>query len=123
MNDQTHDTGLSARLSARLSALRETKYAWLVALALGIAFGSLVGSLHWGGIFVGGAIAGLGQRSITRGIGAGAVAGLGIWVVFLGSLQLDAAAMAALGSMPIIAVSLAIAVAYGAFGGLLRGVL
>lgn len=77
---------------------------------------------HWAGLFVGGAIAGLAQRGVLRGIGAGALAGVGIWLVFLATLQLHAATFPALRSMPIIAVSLGIAVGYGAVGGLLRGV-
>lgn len=93
----------------------------LSAMGCGVLVGALIGSVHWVGLFVGGAIAGLGQRSIPRGIGAGALAGVGIWLVFLATMQLHAAAVPALGSTPIIAVSLAIAVGYGALGGLLRG--
>lgn len=108
--------------SETLVELRSDHHARVSAIGFGILVGALLGSVHWFGIFVGGAVAGVGQRSLFRGIGAGAVTGLGIWLVFLATLQLDAALLPALRSMPIIAVSLAIAVGYGAFGGVLRGV-
>jgi len=109
-------------LSKRLTAFRTRPNAWLGAIGLGIVVGALLGSVHWVGLFAGGAVAGLGQRTILRGVGAGALAGLAVWFVFLATLRLDAAMLPALGSMPIIAVSFGIAVGYGAFGGLLRGV-
>lgn len=112
----------TASLIRRLTAFRTRPNAWLTAIGLGIVVGALLGSVHWVGLFVGGAVAGLGQRTILRGVGAGALAGLGVWLVFLATLRLDAAMLPALGSMPIVAVSFAIAVAYGAFGGVLRGV-
>lgn len=108
--------------SKTLVEIRAERRNRLSALGFGILVGALLGSVHWLGLFVGGAIAGLGQRSISRGIGAGALAGVGIWLVFLATMQLHAAAVPALGSTPIIAVSFAIAVGYGAIGGLLRGV-
>lgn len=118
MRSESSTTGLRDRLVD----LRQRPNTWLRAIGLGILVGALLGSVHWVGLFVGGAVAGLGQRTILRGIGAGALAGLGVWLVFLATLRLDAALIPALGSMPILAVSLGIAVAYGAFGGLLRGV-
>ena len=108
--------------SETLSEVRTDSHARVSAVGFGILVGVLLGSIHWSAIVVGGAIAGLAQQSIPRGIGAGALAGLGIWLAFLGLLQLDAAAIPALRSMPIIAVSLAIAIGYGAVGGLLRGI-
>lgn len=107
--------------SETMAKIRSERRNRLSALGFGILVGALLGSIHWVGLFVGGAIAGVGQRSIPRGIGAGALAGVGIWLVFLATMQLHAAAVPALRSTPIIAVSLAIAVGYGALGGLLRG--
>lgn len=115
-------SGPLVRRKARLDEVRASPRGPQYTLGVGIFVGALLGSVHWSGLFIGGAIAGLGQRSILRGIGAGALAGLGIWLVFLATLQTDAAAVAALGSMPIIAVSIGIAIAYGTLGGLLRGV-
>lgn len=110
------------RRTTTFSELRSDSHARVSAVGFGILVGALLGSVHWVGIFVGGAIAGLAQRSFPRGIGAGALAGVGIWLVFIATMQVHGAAVPALGSMPIIAVSLVIAVGYGAAGGLLRGV-
>lgn len=114
--------GQPAGSDDRLTAIRSDSRYRIAAIGLGILAGSALGSLHWAGIFVGGAVAGLAQQSIVRGIGAGGLAGLGVWLVFLATLQLHAAMIPALGSMPIIALSLGIAVGYGLLGGLLRGV-
>ncbi|WP_435194161.1 hypothetical protein [Natronomonas sp. EA1] len=105
------------------AALRKDARVRLGGILLGIVVGTLLGGVHWVGLFVGGAVAGLPQRTTRRGVGAGALAGLGVWCVFLAGLWGDGALVAAVGSMPIIAVSVAIAVAYGAAGGLFRGLI
>lgn len=117
-SDSGHDTR-----AGYTQTVRSNPRARISALGFGIVIGAILGSIHWAGIFAGGAIAGLGQRSILRGICAGAVSGLGVWLVFLATLRLDAAMVPALGSMPIIALSFGIAVGYGLLGGLLRGVI
>lgn len=116
------DTGAGAVVVDRLDEVRSERGGRVAALVAGVIVGVLLGTVHWVGILLGGAVAGLGQRTPLLGVAAGALAGLGIWLVFLGTLQSDAAATAALASMPIIAVSFAVAVIYGAFGGLVRGI-
>ena len=105
-----------------LTEIRTDAHARASAIPLAILVGALLGTVHWSGLFVGGAVAGLAQRTTLRGLGAGVLAGLGIWFVFLATLQLHGAAFPALRSTPIIVVSLAIAIGYGAVGGLVRGV-
>jgi hypothetical protein len=114
--------GMRRAIAAGIDRLRADAPARVTFVGLGVLVGTLLGSLHWAGLFVGGAVAGIGQQSTFRGVGAGALCGLVVWVVFLATLGVDAAALPALQSMPIIAVSAAIAVAYGALGGLLRGI-
>lgn len=108
--------------SETLAAIRAERRTRLSAIVVGILVAVLLGSVHWLGLFVGGAIAGLAQRRITSGVVAGALVGLGSWFVFLATLHLDAAMLPALRAMPIVAVSFALAVGYGALGGLVRGV-
>lgn len=112
---------MSPGIVARLLDLRTNLVGRVAFVGLGVLVGLLLGGIHWIGILAGGAVAGVAQRTTARGVGAGVLAGVGIWLGFLALLGLDGAALPALRATPIVAVSLVITVAYGALGGLVRG--
>lgn len=102
-----------ARADRRVNAL---------ALVAGVGAAVLLAGFSWLGFVVGGAVAGLGQRTTPRGVGAGALVGVLSWLAFAGLLASYGALAAALGMGQVLYVSVAIPVVAGVLGGLLRGV-
>lgn len=76
---------------------------------------------HWLGIVAGGALVGVLSSTVRRGVLAGATFGLLVWIVFAGTLFVDGAIDRFLATGGFAAISAAIAVGLGAFGGLARG--
>lgn len=112
-------------VESRSGALAAARADWRVnalALPAGVAAAVLLAHVSWLGFVVGGAVAGLGQRTIPRGVGAGALVGVLSWLAFAGVLASYGSLDAALGMGQVLYVSVAIPVVSGALGGLLRGV-
>ncbi|AUX08663.1 hypothetical protein AArcSl_1025 [Halalkaliarchaeum desulfuricum] len=93
---------------------------WLLWIGAAIA-GVGLASAHWIGVVIGGAFVGLLARTVPRGVLAGAAFGLFVWLVFAGTIIVDGAWEPFLATGGFVALSAAIAVALGAFGGLARG--
>ena len=89
-------------------------------------FGAIVGgvglaSVHWLGIVIGGMLVGLLSETTFRGVASGAGFGLVVWAIFAGTMIADGAWEPFLATGEFVALSAAIAVGLGAFGGLARG--
>lgn len=92
------------------------------AFLAGIVVAPALAQVSWLGFFVGGAIAGLGQRSIPRGVAAGFLTGVVALAGFLVLLASYGSLDTALGAGQVLYVTLAVPVLYGTLGGLVRGV-
>lgn len=108
--------------SLRLAAARADWRVNALALVAGVVAAVLLAGFSWLGFVAGGAVAGLGQRTISRGVGAGVLVGVLSWLAFAGLLASYGSLDAALGMGQVLYVSVAIPVVAGALGGLLRGV-
>jgi hypothetical protein len=106
----------------RLDALRGDLRVRAVAVVAGVIVAVGLGTVHWIGFVIGGAIAGLGQRDFSRGVGAGLLVGALAWLVFAVLLAVNGALDAALGMGRILYVSVAIPLVGGVLGGLVRGI-
>lgn len=93
---------------------------WLLWIGAAVA-GVGLASAHWIGIVAGGAFVGLPARTVPRGVLAGAAFGLFVWVIFAGTMALDGVWEPFTATGGFVALSAAIAVGLGAFGGLARG--
>lgn len=92
------------------------------AVVAGVVVAVGLGTVHWIGFVIGGGIAGLGQRDIPRGVGAGLLVGILAWLVFAAILAVNGTLDSVLGMGRILSVSVAIPLVFGVLGGLLRGV-
>jgi len=105
-----------------VASARADERLWVGALAVGVVVAVVLAQFSWVGFFVGGAIAGLGQRSIRRGVAAGFLTGVvslaGFFVLLASAGSLDTA----LGTGQLLYVTAVIPVLYGTLGGLVRGV-
>jgi hypothetical protein len=110
-------------MTERLSALRADLRIRAVAIVVGVVVAVGLGTFHWVGFVIGGAIAGLGQRDLLRGTGAGLLVGALAWLVFAALLAVNGTLDAALGMGRILFVSVAIPLVAGALGGLIRGII
>lgn len=110
------------RFTATLDEWRANARVNGLASLVGLLVAVLIAQATWLGFVVGGAIAGIGQRTVPRGVGAGALVGILSWGGFAGLLAYYGNLADALGMGQILAVSVAIPVAYGTLGGLVRGV-
>lgn len=110
---------MSSRTSAGVDRLRADSFGrWLVTIAA-IAIGVVLASVHWAGLFVGGALCGLVSVSFDRALLAGAGFGALVWLVFTAELLLAGSfgayllmgqAFAVSVVLPIVAATLAAAV-------------
>ena len=110
-------TGFSERLEGIRS---QSRMRWL-GFTLGAIVGLALASVHWIGLIVGGALVGLFARDLPRAVLAGLAFGLLALVAFAAWLALDGALGVSLATGQILAVSVAIPLAGGAFGSLVRG--
>lgn len=116
------DEAGASGLLGPLYALRAnpTRRRWAISAA--IVVGLLLAWVHWLGVFVGAALVALPTRSWPRGILAGFGFGVLAWLVFAASLALAGTLGPYLGTMPLLAISVASPVTLGLLGGLVRGV-
>lgn len=108
--------------SGTLADARADRRGNALALVAGVVVAVLLAQFAWLGFVAGGAVAGLGQRTVLRGAGAGLLVGALSWVAFAGLLASYGALDTALGMGRVLSVSVAIPVVAGTLGGLLRGV-
>lgn len=105
-----------------LGDVRENDRVNASTLIAGVAAAVVLAHLSWVGFVVGGAIAGLGQRSLKQGVLAGFVVGVASLVAFAGLLATYGNLGDALGMGQITYVAVAIPLVFSTLGGLVRGV-
>lgn len=105
----------------RLAAVRSSpRTRWLGFVVAGL-IGLVLASIHWIGLVIGGALVGLFARDLPRAVAAGVAFGLVALVAFGVGLALDGALSVYLETGQILAVSVAIPLAGGVLGSLIRG--
>lgn len=105
----------------RLASVRERRRTRWLGFAVAVVVGLAVASVHWAGLFLGGALAGLFARDLPRAVVAGVAFGLLAWAAFAAWLGVQGALGTYLETGQILAVSVAIPVGAGAVGALVRG--
>lgn len=113
----TDDSGQETRLASVRTDARRRSLATLVGVLLGLG----LSTVHWLGLVAGGALTALPQQSVRRGVAAGLGFGLLAWAVFLGELWVGGVASLYLQMGQVAVVTVAVAVACGLLGGLVRG--
>ncbi|WP_254273870.1 hypothetical protein [Haloarcula marina] len=108
----------TATLSAVQRSPRQRWAATLGAALLGLG----LGSLHWFGFVVGGALVGLCQPSLRSAVATGLGFGVIAVAVFLGRLALAGSLSGALGMGPVVAIAVVTPLVAGPLGALVRGV-
>lgn len=106
----------------RLSALRADDRQRRMVIAAGVLLGLGLGSLHWLGLVVGGAVVALPARTVPHGLGYGLALGVLELVVFAGLLAWQGALGPALSTGMV--GGIAVAIGFGApfLGSLVRGI-
>jgi len=109
------------RVSSRLFALQRDPRRRGVATAGALLLGVVLGTFHWAGLLVGGALVGLCQPTLRRALATGL--GYGVLVVAVVSLRLALAGTLdeVLGTWPLLGVGVAVALVAGPVGALARG--
>lgn len=110
-----------AAIDHELAALRADERRRAGLIAVGLAVGLGVGSLHWFGLVLGGALVALPARSVRRGLVHGLSLGLVALLAFAALLAGHGALGPALGTGPVGALTLGIGVAAPLLGSLVRG--
>jgi hypothetical protein len=120
----SHEGGVGNERSdaiSRLFALQRAPRRRGLATAGALVLGVVLGTVHWAGLLVGGALVGLCQPTLGRAL----VAGLGFGVVVLAVATLRFALAgtlgAVLGTWPLVGVGVAVALVAGPVGALARG--
>jgi hypothetical protein len=113
---------IATATTERLAPLRADLRVRAVAVVAGVVVAVGLGTTHWIGFVIGGGIAGLGQRDLLRGVGAGLLVGVLAWLVFALLLAVNGTLDSALGMGRILYVSVAIPLVFGVLGGLIRGI-
>lgn len=113
---------MSVPTAERLAAVRGDGKLRALAVVAGVFVAVGLGAVHWVGFLVGGAVAGLGQRDLPRGVVSGLLVGALSWVAFAALLAVNGTLEPALGMGSIVYLSVAIPLVAGGLGGLLRGV-
>lgn len=115
------DTFDAPTLAERLAALRgDGRQRSLVVLG-GVLLGLGLGSLHWFGLVVGGAVVALPARTIPRGLAYGLGLGVLGLLVFAAQLALQGALGPALSTGMVGGISVLIGLALPLIGSLVRG--
>lgn len=110
------------RPSGRLAALRANSHQRRMVVVGGVLLGLGLGSLHWLGLVLGGAIVALPARSIPRGLAAGLGLGVLGLLVFGGLLAVQGALEPAITTGRVGVISVVVGVAAPLLGSLVRGV-
>lgn len=110
-------TAIADRLASARDRRRTRRLGFTVAVVVGLA----VAAVHWVGLFLGGALAGLFARNLPRAVAAGVAFGLVALVAFAAWLGVQGAVGVYLETGQLLAVSVAIPVGAGAVGALVRG--
>lgn len=113
---------LSAAIDVRLAAIRQDDRQRATVVLAGILLGLGLGSLHWFGLVLGGAVVALPARSIPRGLGYGLGLGVLGLVVFAGLLVWHGALGPALTTGMVGGISVGIGLGLPLLGSLVRGV-
>lgn len=106
----------------RLDIVRDSPDVRRLVVAIGAVLGVLLGSLHWLGFVVGGALVALAQPTIRRGLLAGLLFGVGAWLLFVVWLTVLGVVGLYAGMGQLVALSAVIPVACGLLGSLARAI-
>ena len=115
------DRELSARVEDRLRALRDRDRQRTLVVAGGVLVGLGLGSVHWFGLVLGGALVALPARTVARGLAHGLGLGVLGLVVFAGLLWAQGALGPALTTGTIGAVGVAVGLGAPLLDALVRG--
>lgn len=107
---------------AALGALRADPVRRRWAISGAIVVGLVLAWVHWLGVVLGAVLVALPTRTWPRGVAAGFGFGALVWLAFAASLALAGTLGAYLGTMPLLAISVAVPIVLGLLGGLVRGV-
>lgn len=105
----------------RLAALRADGRQRVMVVLGGVLLGLGLGSLHWFGLVVGGAVVALPARTFPRGLASGLGLGVLALLVFAAELALQGALGPALTTGLVGGISVAIGLALPLLGSLVRG--
>jgi hypothetical protein len=105
-----------------LRAVRADPTRRRVAMLAGAVAGLLLATVHWAGLFVGGALVGLPARGLRRAVPAGVAFGVLAYLAFLATLALGGVLDAYLGTGRLLAVTVVAPPVAGGLGALVRGV-
>lgn len=106
----------------RLSALRSNPRQRRLVVAAGVLLGLGLGSLHWFGLVIGGAVVALPARTVPRGLGLGLALGVVELLVFGGLLTWQGALGPALSTGIVGGITVVIGFAAPIVGSLVRGI-
>lgn len=90
---------------------------------VGLVVGLLLATVHWSGLFLGGALVGLAQPTLRRALLAGLGYGLAALVVAGASVAAADTLDALFATWPLVAIGVAVPLLAGFVGALVRGVL
>jgi hypothetical protein len=105
----------------RLFALQRVPRRRGLATAGALVLGVLLGTVHWAGLLVGGALVGLCQPTLGRALVAGLGFGVAVLAVVTLRFALAGTLGAVLGTWPLVGVGVAVALVAGPVGALARG--
>jgi hypothetical protein len=117
------DGGADEKTSAfsRLFALQREPRRRRLATAGALVFGVVLGTVHWAGLLVGGALVGLCQPTLGRALAAGLGFGVAVLAVTTLRFALVGTLGSVLGTWPLVGVGVAVALVAGPVGALVRG--
>lgn len=108
-------------VAERLARVRANPRTQWLGFAVAAVVGLALASVHWLGLFVGGALVGLFARTLPRAVAAGVAFGLLAVLAFAAWLAVSGSLGVYLETGQILAVSVAIPIVAGAVGSLVRG--
>lgn len=106
----------------RLTAVRSDPRQRRIVVAAGVLLGLGLGSLHWFGLVIGGAVVALPARTVPRGLGYGLALGVSQLLVFAGLLAWQGALGPALSTGMVGGITVVIGLAVPLLGSLVRGI-
>lgn len=121
MSDGAGKSGRGAL--ARLYAVQRDSRTRRALTAAGLAAGLVLATVHWGGLLAGGAFVGLAQPTLKRGVLAGLGFGVAALVVAALRFALAGTLAGVVGTWPLVAVGVAVALVAGPLGASVRGLI